>query len=210
VSSATWRAGPWPRWKRMRQVDAREIPTTVAPNRARRGASRWCSPVGIWRRGSGRSRPGPAPPGARPAPAARPDPQAGVGRDQLPGPSAVVQAEVAHGPPGGSAMPGDGVGLHRLQHRERRLLLGPGDQAGLVHQPARYWRPLWHLDPVRPLSNTLQRTKSSTIAGAQHQDQPRSTQPGVRLSRERNGGDRELVDALQSRNNDSLDGPTPS
>src|SRR5215212_8644115 len=61
--------------------------------------------------------------------------------------------------------------------------------------------------PGPNLRNTLQRTKSSTIAGAQHQDQTRSTQPGVRRSQERNGGDRGLVDALQSMNNDSFDGP---
>ena len=41
MTPATWRAGPLPRWKRMRQVDAREIPTTVAPNM---GASR-CQPM---------------------------------------------------------------------------------------------------------------------------------------------------------------------
>jgi hypothetical protein len=41
VTSATWRAGSLPRWKRMRQVDAREIPTTSAPNM---GASR-CQPM---------------------------------------------------------------------------------------------------------------------------------------------------------------------
>src|SRR5215211_647017 len=48
--------------------------------------------------------------------------------------------------------------------------LGNGDSSGIG-------------PPVRTLGNTLQSTKSITIAGAQHQDQTRSTQPGARLSR---------------------------
>jgi hypothetical protein len=61
----------------------------------------------------------------------------GVGGNQLPGLVAVVQAEVAHGTPSGSPVHGDDVELHRLQHTERLLLLGLGDQVRLVHQPAR-------------------------------------------------------------------------
>jgi len=87
---------------------------------------------------------GRARPALRPAPPARPAPGTGVGRDQLPGLKAVVQAEVAHGPPGGSAVHGDDVELHRLQDGERLLLLGRGDQVRLIDQPSGLERLLRH------------------------------------------------------------------
>jgi hypothetical protein len=42
---------------------------------------------------------------------------------------------MAHGPPGGLPVHGDGVELDRLQHIEHLLLLGLGEEVGLVHQP---------------------------------------------------------------------------
>src|ERR687890_1618836 len=94
-------------------------------------------------------------PGQRPGPVGQPRQLAGqgVGRDQLPGLIPVVQPEVAHGPPGGPPVHGDGVELHRLEDGERLLFLGFADQVRSVHQTTWGGRTLKHRPTLAAFDN---------------------------------------------------------